>query len=87
MHDQLHKSSHSAIGWLTWLCAAVGILGFAGAILLYLQPWASCPGIDDSSAGCPAPSGQATLFFFFVVLLVAGVTGFCTGLFESRRKR
>jgi len=52
--------------------AVVALTAAAACLLLFLQPWRSCPEIDDSSAGCPAlPRDVALLQVSVVVLLVA----------------
>jgi hypothetical protein len=67
----------STLGWLTrgLVVAVSGFVAFVAAaacVLLFLQPWRSCPEIDDSSAGCPAlPRDVALLLVSVVVLLVA----------------
>lgn len=52
--------------------AVVALISAAASFLLFLQPWRSCPEIDDSSAGCPAlPRDVALLQISVVVFLVA----------------
>lgn len=56
---------------------ALGLLltlsGVAGSIVIVLQPWRSCPEIDDSSAGCPATSGDQALLGLALFILLVGV--------------
>jgi hypothetical protein len=58
--------------------AVLGLLltmtGSVGSFVVFLQPWRSCPEIEDSSAGCPATSSdQALLGLAFFVLLIGVV--------------
>lgn len=62
------KTVHAVLGLLLTLSGAVG------SFVVFLQPWRSCPEIDDSSAGCPAtPSDQALLALALFILLVGVV--------------
>ncbi len=40
---------------------------------MFLQPWRSCPEIDDSSAGCPATGIDSALLGLALTALVLGV--------------
>ncbi|WP_041292349.1 hypothetical protein [Kineococcus radiotolerans] len=55
--------------------AVLAALGLVSAVLLFLQPWASCPGVDDSSAGCPVEGAQVVVQQIAVLVLVVGVLG------------
>lgn len=55
--------------------AVLAVLGLVSAVLLSLQPWASCPGVDDSSAGCPVQGTQVVVQQIAVLVLVVGVLG------------
>ena len=57
------------------ISTVIAVLGFASLLALYLQPWASCPGIDDSSAGCPVEGPQVIIQQVVMLILVAGVLG------------
>ncbi len=41
--------------------AVLTALGLVSVVVLFLQPWASCPGVDDSSAGCPVQGAQVVV--------------------------
>ena len=43
--------------------------GVAGGFVMFLQPWRSCPEIDDSSAGCPATGSDQGLLGVAVLVL------------------
>jgi hypothetical protein len=49
------------------------LAGVVGGFVMFLQPWRSCPEIDDSSAGCPATSGDTALFGLAIAVLLAGI--------------
>lgn len=49
------------------------VTGAAGSFVMFLQPWRSCPEIDDSSAGCPATTGDLGLLGLAIAVLLAGV--------------
>lgn len=49
------------------------LAGAAGGFVMFLQPWRSCPEIDDSSAGCPATSGDTSLLDLAIAVLLVGV--------------
>lgn len=57
--------------------ATLGLLltlaGAVGSFVVFLQPWRSCPEIDDSSAGCPATSSDLTLLGLAISVLLVGV--------------
>lgn len=53
---------------LALICA-----GGLGSVVMFLQPWRSCPEIDDSYAGCPATSHDSTLLGFALAVFVAGI--------------
>lgn len=57
--------------------AALGLLltlsGAVGSVVVFLQPWRSCPEIDDSSAGCPPTSGDQALLVLALFILLIGV--------------
>lgn len=68
------------------------ILGVAsicvgGVVMVYgfLQPWKSCPVIDDSSAGCPADAVSNSLLAGGFVVLAAGVVVLMMGARLRRR--
>lgn len=56
---------------------ALGILfvlsGAGGSVVMFLQPWRSCPEIDDSSAGCPATSTDTALLGLAIAVMLAGI--------------
>ena len=67
---------------------AAGLVLLAGSALTlvsFLQPWESCPDIDDSSAGCPASTATATLTMVGVGLTFAGTV--LVGLQAGRSTR
>lgn len=49
------------------------ISGAVGGFVVFLQPWRSCPEIDDSSAGCPATPDDQALLGIALFVLVVGV--------------
>jgi hypothetical protein len=49
------------------------LAGAAGGFVMFLQPWRSCPGIDDSSAGCPATSDDTALLGLAISVLLVGI--------------
>jgi len=68
-----------ARGLVVATSAGVALVAAAACLLLFLQPWRSCPEIDDSSAGCPAlPRDvallQVSLGAFLVAVLVLVLT-------------
>ncbi|NAZ81187.1 hypothetical protein GTR02_05095 [Kineococcus sp. R8] len=54
--------------------------GLTATVLLVLQPWASCPGIDDAPAGCPVGATQVAWTGASLQLAAAGVLGFVATL-------
>lgn len=56
-----------ALGLLLTLAGAVG------SFVMFVQPWRSCPEIDDSSAGCPATSIDTVLLALALAVLFLGV--------------
>lgn len=50
------------------------LAGAAGGFVMFLQPWRSCPEIDDSSAGCPATSNDVGLLGLAISVLLVGVS-------------
>jgi len=40
---------------------------------MFLQPWRSCPDVDDSSAGCPATSTDTAVLGLAIAVLFAGI--------------
>lgn len=61
------KSLYAAVGTILTL------VGLAGGFVLVLQPWRTCPGIDDSPAGCPATGGDQSLLGIALLVLMAGI--------------
>ncbi|MFY9678937.1 hypothetical protein [Glutamicibacter protophormiae] len=59
--------------FLLSLAALLALLGAVGGIVMFLQPWRSCPEVDDSSAGCPAASGDLALLGLAVAAMVVGL--------------
>jgi hypothetical protein len=51
----------------------LSVVGAAGSFVVFLQPWRSCPEIDDSSAGCPATSSDQALLALALFILLVGV--------------
>jgi hypothetical protein len=51
----------------------VTLAGAVGGFVMFLQPWRSCPEIDDSSAGCPATSGDTALLGLAITVMLVGV--------------
>lgn len=49
------------------------IVGGVGSFVVFLQPWRSCPEIDDSSAGCPATYSDQALMGLALFILLVGV--------------
>ena len=49
------------------------LAGLAGGFVMFLQPWRSCPEIDDSSAGCPATGSDQGLLGVAVLVLMVGI--------------
>lgn len=49
------------------------VTGAVGSVVGFLQPWRSCPEIDDSSAGCPATSSDQALLAVALFILLVGV--------------
>lgn len=49
------------------------LAGSAGGFVMFLQPWRSCPAIDDSSAGCPAASADTALLGLAISVLLVGI--------------
>ncbi len=59
--------------FLIWLAALLTLLGAVGGIVMFLQPWRSCPEIDDSSAGCPATESDLALLGLAVAAMLIGL--------------
>lgn len=55
------------------LGSLITFLGLAGGFVMFLQPWRSCPEIDDSSAGCPANATDQGLLGVAVLLVIIGI--------------
>ncbi|GAA1166619.1 hypothetical protein [Nesterenkonia sandarakina] len=51
----------------------LGLVGAGGGLVMLLQPWKSCPEIDDSSTACPATSAESVLLFVLLVISLLGV--------------
>lgn len=52
----------------------LALAGLTSCVVFALQPWRSCPEIDDSAAGCPAtPADSLFLVLSFFILLVGAV--------------
>lgn len=49
------------------------VVGGVGSFVAFIQPWRSCPDIDDSSAGCPATSSDLALLVLALFILLVGV--------------
>jgi hypothetical protein len=49
------------------------VVGSVGSFVVFLQPWRSCPNIDDSSAGCPTTSSDQALMGLALFILLVGV--------------
>lgn len=49
------------------------LAGAAGGFVMFLQPWRSCPEIDDSSAGCPATSSDTALLGLAIAVFLFGI--------------
>lgn len=49
------------------------LLGAVGSVIMFFQPWRSCPEIDDSSAGCPATSNDLALLGLAVAAMLIGL--------------
>lgn len=58
--------------YATW-GTVLTLAGAAGAFVMFLQPWRSCPEIDDSSAGCPATGSDIGLLGVAVLVLMVGI--------------
>ncbi|GAA1101968.1 hypothetical protein HNR24_000230 [Nesterenkonia jeotgali] len=52
---------------------ALGLVGAVGGLVMLLQPWKSCPEIDDSSTACPATSAETALLFVLLAVALLGV--------------
>lgn len=61
------KAVYATLGLLLTLA------GVAGSFVMFLQPWRSCPEIDDSSAGCPATSSDTALLGLAISALLVGI--------------
>lgn len=59
--------------WYVTVGLVLGMVGAASSFIMFLQPWRSCPEIDDSSAGCPATESDLALFGLAIALLLVGV--------------
>ncbi|ALD63161.1 hypothetical protein AFL94_03520 [Arthrobacter sp. LS16] len=59
--------------FLVWLAALLTLLGAAASVIMFLQPWRSCPEIDDSSAGCPATERDLALLGLAVAAMLIGL--------------
>lgn len=57
----------------TVLGLALTVAGAVGGFVVFLQPWRSCPEIDDSSAGCPPTSSDQALLALALFVLLVGV--------------
>lgn len=57
--------------------AVLGLLltisGAVGSVVVFLQPWRTCPEIDDSSGGCPPTSGDQAVLVLALFILLVGV--------------
>ena len=49
------------------------LAGAASGFVMFMQPWRSCPEIDDSSAGCPATSDDTALLGLAIAVLLVGI--------------
>ena len=65
------KVSSKAV--FTTLGILLTLAGAVGSVVMFLQPWRSCPEIDDSSAGCPATSNALALLGLAVAVLLVGI--------------
>lgn len=61
------KAVYFSLGLLLTLSGGVG------SFVMFLQPWRSCPEIDDSSAGCPPTSVDSALLGLAIVLFATGI--------------
>lgn len=61
------KTLYAALGTVLTLA------GVAGGFVMFLQPWGSCPEIDNSSAGCPATGSDQGLLGVAVLVLLVGI--------------
>lgn len=72
------------------VAASLGTLlvlaGTAGIFVMFLQPWRSCPEIDDTSAGCLSTGSHQGLFGVAILALVAGIVLLAVSL-SIRRER
>lgn len=57
---------------MSWGGLLATVLGAAGCVLLFMQPWKSCPE-DDSSAGCPATMVETNLLVASFAILLLGL--------------
>jgi hypothetical protein len=67
--------------------AVLAALGLISAVLLFLQPWASCPGVDDSSAGCPVQGTQVVVQQIAMLILAVGMLGLVASALVRARWR
>lgn len=49
------------------------LAGVAGGLVMFSQPWRSCPEIDDTSAGCLSTGSNQGLFGVAVLVLMVGI--------------
>ena len=63
------------------------VVGVLAMVLLLLQPWASCPEIDDVPAGCPVQGAQATVQAATMLIVVVGALGLLGSLLVPNRPR
>lgn len=59
--------------FLICLATLLTLLGAAGSVIMFLQPWRSCPEIDGSSAGCPATERDLALLGLAVAAMLIGL--------------
>ena len=70
--------------------AAAAVTAAAAAVfcvVMVLQPWRSCPGVDDSSGGCPALDRDVTLLGVGVVVLLVSLGVLALSLVPPPRRR
>lgn len=61
------------------------LVGVVGGFVMFLQPWRSCPEIDDSSAGCPATGIDLTLLGVSLLVAMLGIVFLAISI-SSRRE-
>ena len=59
--------------FLICLAILLTLLGAAGSVIMFLQPWRSYPEIDGSSAGCPATERDLALLGLAVAAMLIGL--------------